>query len=132
MTSSFKIRICLRVENGFFNCVNSIISKNLMLSLKKYSDDSVEPVITEFPHYNYSIFNESLNMFNVLFECCINLNKDKFLRSKSKCIPMFAKYTYSSDRISSRIMNIVTEFINKNIDKSEFKFKIDFISVDIL
>ena len=130
MTSSFKIRICLQVENGFFNCINSIISKNLMFNLNKYFDESIVPVIQEFPHYNYSIFNESLNMFNVLFECCIIIDKNKFLKMKSKCIPMFAKYTYSTDRIANKISNMVKEFVNKDIKKFEFKCKIEYISVN--
>lgn len=130
MTYSYKIRICLRVENGFFNCVNSIISKNLMFTLKKYFNDSIEPVIQEFPHYNYSIFNESLNMFNVLFECSIVLDMSKFLRSNSKCIPMFAKYIYSKDKISSMITSIIKEFVDKEIKKFGFKSKIEYISVN--
>lgn len=129
-TVNFKIRICLKVQNGFFNSINNVISKNLMFNLKKYFDDSIEPVITEFPHYNYSIFNENLNTFNVLFECYILLDTSKFLRLKSRCIPMFAKYTYSSDKIASRISSIIKEFINKEINKFEFKCKIEYVSVN--
>jgi hypothetical protein len=101
-----------------------------MFNLNKYFDESIVPVIQEFPHYNYSIFNESLNMFNVLFECCIIIDKNKFLKMKSKCIPMFAKYTYSTDRIANKISNMVKEFVNKDIKKFEFKCKIEYISVN--
>ena len=130
MYSNLNIRICLRVENGFFNCINSIISKNLIYTLKNYSNDSIEPVIQEFPHYNYSIFNESLDMFNVLFDCSIVLDKDKFLSAKSNCIPMFSKYTYSLNKISNRIASIIKEFVNKDIKKFDFKCKLEYVSVN--
>jgi hypothetical protein len=101
-----------------------------MFNLKRYFDDSIEPVIQEFPHYNYSIFNESLNMFNVLFECCIELDTIKFLKMKSKCIPLLAKYIYNKNKISSMITSIIKEFVNKEIKKFEFKSKIEYISVN--
>ena len=131
MTSNMNIRICLRVENGFFNCINSIISKNLIYTLKNYSNDSIDSVIKEFPHYNYSIFNESLDMFNVLFDCSIIIDKDKFLKMKSNCIPMFAKYMYSSDKISSRVTSMIKEFVNKEIKKFDFKCKLEYVSVNV-
>ena len=37
-------------------------------------------------------------MFNVLFECCIELDTIKFLKMKSKCIPLLAKYIYNKNK----------------------------------
>jgi hypothetical protein len=102
-----------------------------MFNLNKYFDDSIDPVIKEFPHYNYSIFNESLDMFNVLFDCSIIIDKNKFLKMKSNCIPIFSKYIYSSDRVSSRIMSIIKEFVNKEIKKFDFKCKLEYVSVNL-